>query len=150
MRKIPSKFDNWLLNQNALSFFQGSQIVGKIIKGKKYHWQKYSVQNLNIPVQFWGLNFQFKIGQINKYHSEKNCTDMDSLIGNFGCRNSTVWKFSNFPTTLILCEINFGSFQRVKICRFNNFEAFEFWLIENSYSWKMPNSNFRAAQTPKW
>ena len=87
--------------------------------------------------------------QINKFHSEKNCTDVASLIGNFGCRNSTVWKFTNFPTTLILCEINFGSFQRVKKCRFNN------WILiyRKILLLKMPevikNSNFRAAQMVK-
>ena len=35
-------------------------------------------------------------------------TDMSSLIGNFDCGYSTVWKFSYFPATLILCEINFS------------------------------------------
>ena len=36
-------------------------------------------------------------------------TDLGSLIGNFDCRYSTGWKFSNFPSTiLILREINLG------------------------------------------
>ena len=44
----------------------------------------------------------------------------------FDCEYSTVWKFSNFPATLILLEITYGSFQKVKNCRFNNFGGFEF------------------------
>ena len=35
-------------------------------------------------------------------------TDLGSLIGNFDCKYSTVWDFSNFPATNILCKINFG------------------------------------------
>ena len=38
----------------------------------------------------------------------KNITDMGSLIGNFDCVHSTVWKLSNLPAALILREINFG------------------------------------------
>ena len=49
-----------------------------------------------------------------------------SLIGNFVCGYTTVWKFNNFPDTLIFREINFGSFQMDKKCHVNNFEGFEF------------------------
>ena len=36
----------------------------------------------------------------------------------YDCGYSTVWKFSNFPATLILHHINSGWFQRVKNCLF--------------------------------
>ena len=35
-------------------------------------------------------------------------TDLGNLIGTFDFGYFTVWKFSNFPGTLILCEINFS------------------------------------------
>ena len=35
-------------------------------------------------------------------------TDLGCLIGIFDYGCSTVWKFNNFPDTLILREINFG------------------------------------------
>ena len=43
------------------------------------------------------------------------CTDLGSLI----------WNFDNFPAIQNLCEINFGSIQRVKNCHFNNFGGSE-------------------------
>ena len=49
-------------------------------------------------------------------------TDLGCLIGNFDCGYSTLWKISNFPTTLILRKIKFGWFQKVKHYRLNNFE----------------------------
>ena len=39
-----------------------------------------------------------------------NSTDLGSIIGDFDCEYSTVWKFRNFPAFLVLCEINFGGF----------------------------------------
>ena len=54
----------------------------------------------------------------------------------FKCGYSTVWKFSNFPATLILREINFGWFQKVKNCHFNNFGGFEFWFFEKLHTLK--------------
>ena len=45
----------------------------------------------------------------------------------------TLWNFDNFLATLILREINFGWFQKVKNCHFNNFKDFEFWLLEISH-----------------
>ena len=66
---------------------------------------------------------------------------------------NTVWKFSRFPATLILCEINFGWFQRVKNYRFNNSEGIELWFSRKISHLKMSkvpkNSNFRTAQTVK-
>ena len=53
-------------------------------------------------------------------------TYLDSLIGNFDSGYSTEWKFSNFLAALILREINFGSFQKVKNCSLNNFKGIEY------------------------
>ena len=69
---------------------------------------------------------------INTYQSQshkKYSTDLGNLIGNFDCEYSKVWKFSNFLATLILCEINFSWFQRLKNCCFNNLAGFEFWVF---------------------
>ena len=60
-------------------------------------------------------------------------------------------KFNNFSASLILREINFGWFQNVKNCPFNNFENsdFEFWKI---HTWKIKNSQiykFRPSQIVK-
>ena len=63
-------------------------------------------------------------------------TDLGSLIGNFDYAYSTVWKSSNFPATLILHEIDFGWFEKVKHCHFNNFEGLEFWFLEKFHTWK--------------
>ena len=41
----------------------------------------------------------------------------------------TVWKFSNFPVTMILREINFGRFQNVKNCHLNHFEGSQFLFL---------------------
>ena len=57
-------------------------------------------------------------------------TDLGSLIGNFEHGYSTVWKII-FLATLILGEINFVWYQRVKYCRFYNFGGFEFWVYGN-------------------
>ena len=59
-----------------------------------------------------------------------------------------MWKIGNFTATLILREINFGSFQKVKNCRFNNFGGFEFGFMEKTLEMsKVPkNSKVRAAQ----
>ena len=48
-----------------------------------------------------------------EFSSKIHDTDLSSLIRNFYCGNSTVWKLSNFPATLILREINFGWVDRV-------------------------------------
>ena len=55
-------------------------------------------------------------------------TDLGSLIGFFDRRNSTDHsvEISNFLATLILREINFGSFQKVKNWHFKHFESFAF------------------------
>ena len=71
------------------------------------------------------------------YHlkSVKN-TDLGSLIGISDCGYSTVWKFSNYPTTLILREIIFGWFQKVKDWSFNIFWGIEIWFLEKFHTWK--------------
>ena len=58
-------------------------------------------------------------------------TDLGSLNGTFDCGCTTVWKFSNFPATLILREINFSWYQRVKDWHFNLLGGFEFWFLKN-------------------
>ena len=45
-------------------------------------------------------------------------------------------KFQDFSATLILSEINFGWFLKVKNCHFNNFGGFEFWFLEKLHTWK--------------
>ena len=49
-------------------------------------------------------------------------TDLGSLIGIFGNGYSTMWKFSNFPATLILHEM----MSEGQDCRFNNSRGLEF------------------------
>ena len=58
-------------------------------------------------------------------------------------------ELSNFSDTLILHEINFGWFQKVKNCLFNYFGGFEFWFWEKFYIWAVKNSKFRTAQMVK-
>ena len=74
-------------------------------------------------------------------------TDLDSKIGNFDCGYSTEWKFSNLPAAMILHEINFSWFQKVKNCLCDYFEGFEFWFLKKFHIGKMsknvkiPNSD---------
>ena len=57
----------------------------------------------------------------------------------------TVWKFSNFSAILILCEISFGRFQKVKSCHFIHFGDLEiliwgivkFAKVKNSQKFKV-------------
>ena len=78
----------------------------------KIHRQfSYKTVNLMVP--------KFKISQtldlkeilsklgVRRAFSDQG-TDLGSLVGNFNCGYYTVWKFSNFPTNLILHKINFG------------------------------------------
>ena len=62
------------------------------------------------------------------------CQEMSRNVRN--CHEVTMWKFSTFPAILILREINFGWFRKVKNCYFNNFGGFEFWLLEKFHNWK--------------
>ena len=68
-----------------------------------------------------------------EYRQTLICTDLGSLIWNFDYGYSTVWKFGNFPGSLILREIHLGWFQKVKNSRLNNFFGFEFWLWEKKF-----------------
>ena len=56
-------------------------------------------------------------------------TDLGSLIGIFDSGYSTVWKFSKVPCTLILREVNFDGFQKIKNFRLTILVAlnFDFW-----------------------
>ena len=55
-------------------------------------------------------------------------TDLGSLIGNFLCGYSTVRNIAIF-LPLILREINFSWFQRVKNCHFDHFSSSEFEFL---------------------
>ena len=69
--------------------------------------------------------------------SKGSNTDLGSLIGKFDCEFSTVWNFSQFPgATLILQNIDFGWFQRVKNCHFTILEALNFDFFWKSLAWK--------------
>ena len=71
----------------------------------------------------------------------------------FDCEYSTVWESSNFLATLILLEITFGLFQKVKNCRCNNFRGFEFGFFGKNSHLKMSkvakNLKCKAAQVVK-
>ena len=57
-------------------------------------------------------------------------TDLGSLIGIFDFGYATVWKFSNFPGTLILREIDFGWFQKIKMFRLNiEQQSLRVWIL---------------------
>ena len=72
----------------------------------------------------------------------------------FCCGYPTVWIFSNFSCTLILLEINFGWFQRLKNCRFNNFGSFKvlsFWEFYTRKCQKYPKiQNSALSNWSKW
>ena len=65
----------------------------------------------------------------------KRITDLGSLIGNLDFGYFTVWIFSNFPATLILREINFASFQKVKKGLFTVFD----WILSFLKSFILEN-----------
>ena len=74
-----------------------------ILKPAQCSKSKQSLQNCqNVKI------CRAKISIWLKVRLQKLCTDLDSLMGNFDCGYFTNWKFSNFPATLILREINFG------------------------------------------
>ena len=79
--------------------------------------------------------------------------DLGSIIENFNCRYSTVWKFSKFPITMILREINFGRFQSVKNCRLTILKTLNFWFFINFCTfWRLQFNkltNFRAPKMAK-
>ena len=80
-------------------------------------------------------------------------TDLSSLIGNFDCGYSIVWNFSHFPVTLPLRDINFGWFQRVKDCHFDNLKALNFDILGVSHlkmSKISKNSKLRLLKWSKW
>ena len=89
-----------------------------------------------------------KIPQSTKFVKRKVSSKIDFKWNSF---YFTVWKFGNFSTTLISLEINFGWFQKVKNCRFNNFEGFEFWFLEKFHAWKCQNfPNNQKSERLKW
>ena len=72
-----------------------------------YFLVSVSVASKYVEVIFYSANNGSYPAKIAKIRFLKS-TDLGSLIGNFDCGCSIVWKFSNFPATLILDEINFG------------------------------------------
>ena len=74
-------------------------------------------------------------------------TDLSILIGNFDCG------FSHFPATLILREINFGCFQKVKNCHLNYFGSFHcnfWWILHLKMSRISKKSNSELLKWSKW
>ena len=57
--------------------------------------------------------------KMQQFERNRNTTHLGSLIGIFYFGYYTVWKFSNFPGTLTLREIDFGWFQKIKKFRLN-------------------------------
>ena len=103
----------------------------------------------NLILHFWNGKIKSMKPFLWVEQTFRVCTDLGSLIGNFDRGYSSDWKFSNFPATLILCEINLGWFQKGKNCNFNNFWGFELWLLEKCYTWKFPKFPKIRFQTSK-
>ena len=84
----------------------------------KLGWKK---KKSDIWVIFWGFS---------------NGTDLGNLIGDFDCGYSIQWKFSNFPAIMILREISFSWFQKVKnavltVLKMLNFDFQKNFTLEN-------------------
>ena len=73
---------------------------------------------------FWGFQIHWNWFHVN-YLSISQCE-----------KKAWIYSSQHFPATLILREINFGTFKKVKNCHFNNFEGFECWFIEKFHTWK--------------
>ena len=58
----------------------------------------------------------------------------------------TVWKISNYPATLILHEINFDWFQKVKRCHFDHFRRSKFL----TFCEISKNRKIKASRNIKW
>ena len=85
----------------------------KSISTKRWRWCAF--------LQFHSSFFDNQCCQLNLklkliWEELKNCKSLEP----------TVWKFSNFPATLILREINFGWFQKAKSAILTIFWSFEF------------------------
>ena len=96
------------------------------------------------------LIWKIEIGKLSKnliYIS----SNFHNLIWHKVSWNCTMWKFSNFPATLILRDINFGWFQKVKNCHFNKFEGFEYWFLEKFHIWKCQKfPKIQTSEVLKW
>ena len=95
------------------TLFNSNLVLVQVLKSKqskKTHFQY-------LKLFLWDFE-KFVKTIINTYQSQsqkKYSTDLGSLIANFDCEYSKVWKFIDFPPAPILREINFDLFQRVKI-----------------------------------
>ena len=70
---------------------------------------------------FLYANVVFNISLIPIFAWRLLHTDLGSLIGEY-----TMWKFQDFSTTQILCEINFGHFKAPKTIILTNLAALNF------------------------
>ena len=75
--------------------------------------RKFSYKTVNLMVPKFRISQTLDLKEIlsklgvRRAFSDQG-TDLGSLVGNFNCGYYTVWKFSNFPTKLILRKIHFG------------------------------------------
>ena len=81
----------------------------------------------------WCAFLQF-IFRLHSSFSDNQCCQLNLKLiwGNLkNCKSleHIVWKFSNFPAPLILREIIFGWFQKVKNCHFDRFEGYHYWFF---------------------
>ena len=75
----------------------------------------------------------------NSYSKPYDNSALHTDLGrNFECGYSTVRKFSNFPATLKLREINFGWFQRDKKLLLSQFWMLCILTLEKFQNWKYP------------
>ena len=88
-----------------------------------------------------------KLCEIHTIVFKTNCITKSNV---FYILLGTVWTFGNFSATLILLEINFGWFQKVKNCHFINFGSFEFWFLENFHTSKVKSSKIQNSEPMKW
>ena len=78
--------------------------------------------------------FSFRILKMKKKNQFHEKILSNSNSNTDYCR---VWKSNNFSATLILREINFRWFEKVKNCHFNIFFwGFQLWFFWKSHTWK--------------
>ena len=93
---------------------------------------------------FLYANVVFNISLIPIFAWRLLHTDLGSLIGEY-----TMWKFQDFSTTQILCEINFGHIEALKTAILTTFSALDFDFWGNFTLQNVKKSIFRAAKVIK-
>ena len=111
---------SFLISQNSWNNTQPSAdtIQNKILLFKenfvKHKMQRHQLLATKSLWRIWSLRSK------KSFYLNALCTlqvtDLGSLIEKLDYGYSTVWKFSKFPDTLILREINFGWYLKVKMC----------------------------------